>query len=279
LSATCQPSINAYGEGVTFSIPGRIELSATIGPPYSTPPPGGLSVSPVGSSCLQLNEEFAQEREKRTFSIPGRIELSATSKPATSTTLSVPFQYPRSDRVVCNLKAGSSMPKPARLSVSPVGSSCLQLHVRQERAEEERLSVSPVGSSCLQPGPRPIRSSRNGLSVSPVGSSCLQPHNRAPDPPELVAFSIPGRIELSATPPHQLPHTPIPATFQYPRSDRVVCNRETLSSAGGQARTFSIPGRIELSATQLRHRGRIYGPDFQYPRSDRVVCNFIPSPP
>jgi len=61
-------------------------------------------------------------------------------------------------------------------------------------------------------------------------------------------FSIPGRIELSATQASEM-HVELDANFQYPRSDRVVCNPDQSELPPPGAWTFSIPGRIELSAT------------------------------
>jgi len=61
-----------------------------------------LSVSPVGSSCLQPRRAEEQRQAEITFSIPGRIELSATSIFAGLRGYLTGFQYPRSDRVVCN---------------------------------------------------------------------------------------------------------------------------------------------------------------------------------
>jgi len=84
-----------------FSIPGRIELSAT-------------------PSAVRRIWLIA------TFSIPGRIELSATIFGGSVGNRVLGFQYPRSDRVVCNNVCARSGPAIGRLSVSPVGSSCLQ---------------------------------------------------------------------------------------------------------------------------------------------------------
>jgi len=137
---------------------------------------------------------------RRTFSIPGRIELSATMRRSGHPRCFAAFQYPRSDRVVCNQGSGNRLTPWAKLSVSPVGSSCLQpLCTKTNHLVASSLSVSPVGSSCLQlqifiPGcassaafqyPRSDRVVCNPgatalpaygimLSVSPVGSSCLQ---------------------------------------------------------------------------------------------------------
>jgi len=78
LSATRLSSPTKRGASSTFSIPGRIELSATQARGYSDHGRAGLSVSPVGSSCLQLTWADRPGFFIRAFSIPGRIELSAT---------------------------------------------------------------------------------------------------------------------------------------------------------------------------------------------------------
>ena len=112
----------------------------------------------------------------------------------------------------------------------------------------ESLSVSPIGSSPLQHFPGPALADRPGLSVSPIGSSPLQL-------PECYARCWPG------------------CGFQYPQSDRALCNRSWRWAASSADVTFSIPNRIEPSATvgvvyvvvQFQH--------FQYPQSDRALCN------
>jgi len=68
-----------------------------------------------------------------TFSIPGRIELSATAYRGKQTPPLTGFQYPRSDRVVCNLWVALWGELPSSLSVSPVGSSCLQ-QIQEDQA-------------------------------------------------------------------------------------------------------------------------------------------------
>ena len=63
------------------------------------------------------------------------------------------------------------------------------------------------------------------------------------------AFSIPNRIEPSATGVRKCTHLNLHPDFQYPQSDRALCN----TSGGGGLRldhpAFSIPNRIEPSAT------------------------------
>ena len=117
--------------------------------------------------------------------------------------LFVVFQYPQSDRVVCNTRR----PRPA---TSP-----------------RRLSVSGIGSSSLQRVPASATRSRCPLSVSAIGSSSLQPGQV-------------GGLDLRGS------------SFQYPQSDRVVCND------------------LEVGLVSLDYV------NFQYPQSDRVVCNDWP---
>ena len=87
------------------------------------------------------------------FSIRNRIELSATSNRRKLAKRQVRFQYPQSDRIVCN----------------PL------LAKRIDRGENV-LSVSAIGSNCLQPPIEHLRKFKNDL------------------------------------------------LFQYPQSDRIVCN-------------------------------------------------------
>jgi len=162
--------------GPTFSIPGRIELSATT---------RGLT----SGECIN------------SFSIPGRIELSATARLPIGAGGSSAFQYPRSDRVVCN-----------PLALAPISSSVRAFSI------PGRIELSAT---------RPLR-------------------GRSPSYP--IPFSIPGRIELSATS-AGLIAARLVFVFQYPRSDRVVCNGHVGSDGSTPAGPFSIPGRIELSAT------------------------------
>ena len=159
------------------------------------------------------------------------------------------------------------------------------------------------------------------LSVSPIGSSPLQPLAGVGFLTYRFAFSIPNRIEPSATawllrvttPDLPLSVSPIgssplqqiyedPASvpqpcFQYPQSDRALCNRLRAALERVRSRSFSIPNRIEPSATQGVKRNisfyvsfsipnriepsatpvlrKKYSPvqSFQYPQSDRALCN------
>ena len=159
----------------SFSIPNRIEPSATGAARANRPSPG-------------------------TFSIPNRIEPSATCTGQRSGRLPNHFQYPQSDRALCN---------------SPPSSGC---------CGKTRLSVSPIGSSPLQ---RPICRPTSGTNTT---------------------FSIPNRIEPSATSIRDIPTT-------WPT-------------------TFSIPNRIEPSATLPLPSPPTVLLHFQYPQSDRALCNF-----
>ena len=185
----------------SFSIPNRIEPSATG---IAAPIPKfcqALSVSPIGSSPLQLKMVCRLVRQITAFSIPNRIEPSAT------------------------LAVWGHGQEHNLLSVSPIGSSPLQLRRRSPGAMWlPSLSVSPIGSSPLQQLaagdpiiaihtfsiPNRIEPSATlpspvgwttilRLSVSPIGSSPLQ-LVIIPSPSFLVGF------------------------FQYPQSDRALCN-------------------------------------------------------
>src|SRR5512135_2935345 len=61
-----------------------------------------LSVSALGSNGLQLQYPLSHLPHYRTFSIRSRIEWSATSCRSVRTEQPTIFQYPLSDRMVCN---------------------------------------------------------------------------------------------------------------------------------------------------------------------------------
>jgi len=86
-----------------------------------------LSVSPVGSSCLQLEPALEPARlEPAIFQYP-RSDRVVCNQPLVRRCRNTRcFQYPRSDRVVCNQTEGFNLHRVLQLSVSPVGSSCLQ---------------------------------------------------------------------------------------------------------------------------------------------------------
>jgi len=186
---------------ISFSIPGRIELSATVQIRLEYQPSGGLSVSPVGSSCLQLSRRLPWLTRSAGLSVSpvgsSCLQLNISSGLGIQNKLSVSpvgssclqpcngwgmaplssfFQYPRSDRVVCNDEVGGP------------GSTCTFTF-----SIPGRIELSATQSGRVQPF-YVVQ-----LSVSPVGSSCLQRQKEVLWRAGLLPFSIPGRIELSAT--------------------------------------------------------------------------------
>ena len=164
------------GPAGAFSIPNRIEPSATI----------CIGIFPVGCVNFQYPQSdralcnFGSGRRRppmiASFSIPNRIEPSATNWLTAGGLLAVLFQYPQSDRALCNRDRLGRRRRVCALSVSPIGSSPLQPIIP--------VTYGSVGSK---------------LSVSPIGSSPLQlPSSRANATAPLT-FSIPNRIEPSAT--------------------------------------------------------------------------------
>ena len=111
------------------------------------------------------------------------------------------------------------------------------------------LSVSPIGSNPLQLG---LAGDGGGavsrLSVSPIGSNPLQ-HRQSPRPTPggVGSFSIPNRIEPSATN-FSTAARSRGILFQYPQSDRTLCN-SLAARLTMRSHSFSIPNRIEPSAT------------------------------
>ena len=85
------------------------------------------------------------------------------------------------------------------------------------------------------------------LSVSAIGSSSLQLHRDH------------LRIRLD----HR---------FQYPQSDRVVCNRDSVSSPCSMS-IFQYPQSDRVVCNYYLKIIRAGYVTFQYPQSDRVVCN------
>ena len=210
----------------SFSILGRIERDATRERVSESWGKEALSVSSVGSSGMQLADDFILDdadiafqypRSDRAgcngecfvvipalnfaFSILGRIERDATPHPWISILQLTYFQYPRSDRAGCNCAI-------------PYWFCFIQ----------QPLSVSSVGSSGMQlEGIVDITGVPAGLSVSSVGSSGMQLKMLSSVLARDLPFSILGRIERDATsrPGWTSPGRPL---FQYPRSDRAGCN-------------------------------------------------------
>ena len=261
----------------TFSIPNRIEPSATLfgglsviqcrlfqypqsdralcnSPTFlrriqSRP----LSVSPIGSSPLQLTTPLPSIATMISFSIPNRIEPSAT-----------PVRPVR-------------QPDEHALSVSPIGSSPLQqCEIEYEHGPEPVFQYPQSDRALCNQGDSAFPRAPVRLSVSPIGSSPLQPGKQAEKQVLPAPFSIPNRIEPSATwgrgrcwtlrsgfqypqsdralcnlPARLKPQTP--PLFQYPQSDRALCNPSRPPPGNSQYQAFSIPNRIEPSATGVRY--------------------------
>jgi len=189
--------------------------------------PRFLSVSPVGSSCLQQPGSRLLTGATRQLSVspvgssclqPGRYTVEPPPLPY--------FQYPRSDRVVCN--PGEVLPEADQGPFQ---------YPRSDRV---------VCNSYQTP---PARRGRRTFSIPGRIELSATPSRRWNPPLTSRSFSIPGRIELSATRPGTTLALPLVLDFQYPRSDRVVCNPEFTVVVRSPAHSFSIPGRIELSAT------------------------------
>ena len=109
------------------------------------------------------------------------------------------------------------------------------------------LSVSAIGSSSLQQHERLVCAGADCLSVSAIGSSSLQLET--------------GMVSLDYV------------NFQYPQSDRVVCNAHILP--GIASNVYLSVSAIGSSSLQQPYSTGLDWPvkNFQYPQSDRVVCN------
>ena len=209
-----------------------------------------LSVSPIGSSPLQQHRSVRGGAHARSFSIPNRIEPSATEEPRGGVSSLPLFQYPQSDRALCNLVQVYHKAAASSLSVSPIGSSPLQ-PARCRRSPIQNLFFQyPQSDRALCNGPPPSPEARQRhfqypqsdralcnrrnsppgctapkLSVSPIGSSPLQ----------LLELPLVQEREwqLSVSPigssPLQHPTAiycnPVIHLFQYPQSDRALCNK------------------------------------------------------
>ncbi len=155
--------------------------------------------------------------------------MPSTTITAASTSTHKSFQYPQSDRVAFNLVAVKGRNPTGELSVSAIGSSCLQ--------QLSRLHAHDVFIPF---------SIRNRIELpSTTYSSC----NRSSD----CAFSIRNRIELPST--NRWHATGTHPGFQYPQSDRVAFNCFQGFNIGW-SRAFSIRNRIELPSTEHTHAHR-----------------------
>ena len=124
---------------------------------------------------------------------------------------------------------------------------------RRSKNQDAALSVSSNGSWCVQhQAPAGMAMPIPVLSVSSNGSWCVQPES-------------PG-LPLSKTPPFQYPRTDRGVcnahlalrerereSFQYPRTDRGVCNKKELQLEVRKLATFSILERIVVCATSYSY--------------------------
>ncbi len=85
-------------------------------------------------------------------------------------------------------------------------------------------------------------------------------------------FSILERIEWAATSSAYAIASP-PRHFQYPRTDRMGCDRMLASAVSLPSRSFSILERIEWAATSSDTAQSGASIHFQYPRTDRMGCD------
>ena len=184
------------------------------------------------------------------------------------------FQYPQSDRALCNAGREGVFLAVFSLSVSPIGSSPLQpTYRRHQRRRRKRFQYPQSDRALCNRAHRESRRRRpTRLSVSPIGSSPLQLVHIQVYPPDLGTFSIPNRIEPSATRP---PHLSAGGErdFQYPQSDRALCNAQP-GLIFVQPVTLSV-SPIGSSPLQLLPKGAgvFQYIVFQYPQSDRALCN------
>ena len=134
------------------------------------------------------------------FSILERIEWAATGEFATPTPCAGPFQYPRTDRMGCNLTFDSSiLPTDTSFSILEriewAATELVSLLTEEHRAFSilERIEWAATGLSQIRPAAKPL------------------------------SFSILERIEWAATIRRSCPLSVL-TIFQYPRTDRMGCD-------------------------------------------------------
>jgi hypothetical protein len=159
-----------------------------------------LSVSAIGSNRLQRSQSRAKPWRNECFQYPQSDRIVCNRQLTPPLRKPMDFQYPQSDRIVCNSKFWV-------------------------RRKSRRWPFSIRNR---------IESSATMLEIARLGQT--------------VPFSIRNRIESSATPAARLSGSDDPA-FQYPQSDRIVCNYKVYSNSSPSLTAFSIRNRIESSAT------------------------------
>ena len=161
------------------------------------------------------------------------------------------FQYPRTDRGVCN--------SPARARCHPIPAPFSIL---------ERIVV--CATTMCSRGP----SLHAGLSVSSNGSWCVQPEICAPESGDVLAFSILERIVVCAT---RRSHRIIATACAFSILERiVVCATVYRHSFNVALRVLSVSSNGSWCVQHSRRPGRRAVFNFQYPRTDRGVCNSAP---
>jgi len=261
-----------------------------------------LSVSSFGSNPLQLGlgSPGAPEASQLSVSSFGSNPLQHACFRLAQRSGCF-FQYPRSDRTLCNRQ--SSMPSGplSRLSVSSFGSNPLQLSTDGTTYTDISLSVSSFGSNPLQ------LKSQSSLSSLILTFSILvriepsatvaqyRGRNRA-----TVTFSILVRIEPSATEVVNLVSQIIKETFSIlvriePSATLVVFHADhhvndafsilvRIEPSATIAEALAVTGNAKLSVSSFGSNplqqpfvgccaiARLH---FQYPRSDRTLCNEV----
>ncbi len=169
---------------------------------------GRLPCSLLPAFSILERIEWAATRTRRghleihlaTFSILERIEWAATCVLGAGRGLCGIFQYPRTDRMGCDVLRSSRCHCCMTLSVSSNGSNRLRLLTLLGRTSYLiLLSVSSNGSNGLR------------QPTHPTGASTLH------------TFSILERIEWAATT-DMGAVTTLGTIFQYPRTDRMGCD-------------------------------------------------------
>ncbi len=184
------------------------------------------------------------------FSILERIELSATIEKIDGMVALIIFQYPRTDRTLCNVLTLQKLLSSQRLSVSSNGSNSLQqAALRAGRAHEadfqyprtDRTLCNPAAASAAVPGEAIFQYPRTDRTL------CNQPPNFTMTVITSLSVSSNGsnslQLFVNETSNANMTH------FQYPRTDRTLCNTGEAVANTCQIDSFSILERIELSAT------------------------------
>ncbi len=232
-----------------------------------------LSVSSNGSNGLRPRLRRKPQPGTATFSILERIEWAATYPMSIRTSEAKNFQYPRTDRMGCDA-----------LLKGYVDTPCPFQYPRTDRMGCDAHGGRLVGGDTA--GFQYPRTDRMGcdlnseggyygegkLSVSSNGSNGLRQAEAPTFPNFRLAFSILERIEWAATRLLNAINYQV-LIFQYPRTDRMGCDR--LKSTAGIALflPFSILERIEWAATRDTYSTCARSQNFQYPRTDRMGCD------